>query len=139
MKTNPYRKARMAEINVVPYIDVMLVLLIIFMITSPLLVEGINVDLPQASYSTPDVVMDDGELIIVSIDANGLLYLQDSVSPYSESEMIIAINKLLEKQQSRVLLKGDKQVNYGRIMEVIDMLKTSGVTNVALITSIKFD
>jgi biopolymer transport protein TolR len=138
MKNNPYRKRRMAEMNVVPYIDVMLVLLIIFMITSPLLVEGIKVDLPQASQSTPDVVADEGELIIVSIDADGLLYLQDNEQPYSEQDIILAVNALIEQQaQSRVLLKGDKNVAYGRIMEVIDALKVSGVTNVALITSIK--
>ncbi|WP_353570179.1 protein TolR [Candidatus Albibeggiatoa sp. nov. BB20] len=130
----------MAEINVVPYIDVMLVLLIIFMITSPLLVEGIKVDLPQASQSTPDVVTDVGELIIVSIDADGLLYLQDNEQPYSEQEIILSIKDLLKDQaQSRVLLKGDKNVAYGRIMQVIDALKVSGVTNVALITSIKTD
>ncbi len=140
MKNNPYRKRRMAEINVVPYIDVMLVLLIIFMITSPLLVEGIKVDLPQASQSTPDVVTDVGELIIVSIDADGLLYLQDNEQPYSEQEIILSIKDLLKDQaQSRVLLKGDKNVAYGRIMQVIDALKVSGVTNVALITSIKTD
>jgi biopolymer transport protein TolR len=138
MKNNPYRKRRMAEMNVVPYIDVMLVLLIIFMITSPLLVEGIKVDLPQASQSTPDVVADEGELIIVSIDADGLLYLQDNEQPYSEQDIVLAVNALIEQQaQSRVLLKGDKNVAYGRIMEVIDALKVSGVTNVALITSIK--
>jgi biopolymer transport protein TolR len=135
MKNNPYRKTRMAEINVVPYIDVMLVLLIIFMITSPLLVEGIKVDLPQATQNTPDVITDEGELIVVSVDADGLLYLQNNM--YSEKEMILAVNQLLENKSSRVLLKGDKNVPYGRIMEVIDALKTSGVTNVALITSIK--
>lgn len=137
MKNNPYRKSRIAEINVVPYIDVMLVLLIIFMITSPLLVEGIKVDLPQATQSTPDVITDEGELIVISVDADGLLYLQNNA--YSEQEMILAVNQLLENKQksSRVLLKGDKNVPYGRIMEVIDALKTSGVTNVALITSIK--
>ncbi|MCV6636777.1 protein TolR [Candidatus Albibeggiatoa sp. nov. NOAA] len=137
MKHNPYRKGRMAEMNVVPYIDVMLVLLIIFMITSPLLVEGIKVDLPQASQSTPDVVTDEGELIVVSIDADGLLYLQDNEQPYSEPDMVAALKELLEEKHSRILLKGDKNVAYGRIMQVIDTLKTSGVTNVALITSIK--
>ncbi|MEK7991577.1 MAG: protein TolR [Thiotrichaceae bacterium] len=138
MKHNPYRKRRMAEMNVVPYIDVMLVLLIIFMITSPLLVEGIKVDLPQASKNTLDVIADEGQLIIVSIDADGLLYLQDDEQAYSEQDIILTINELIkQKARSRVLLKGDKNVAYGRIMEVIDVLKVSGVTNVALITRIK--
>jgi len=138
MKHNPYRKRRMAEMNVVPYIDVMLVLLIIFMITSPLLVEGIKVDLPQASKNALDVIADEGQLIIVSIDADGLLYLQDDEQAYSEQDIILTINELIKQQaSSRVLLKGDKNVAYGRIMEVIDALKVSGVTNVALITRIK--
>jgi len=134
-----YRKRRMAEMNVVPYIDVMLVLLIIFMITSPLLVEGIKVDLPQASRSTPDVVTDDGELIIISIDAQGLLFLQDNEQPYTAQELVTAVQQLITENQakSRVLLKGDQHVAYGRIMEVIDILKVSGITNVALITRVK--
>lgn len=129
-------KHRMADINVVPYIDVMLVLLIIFMITSPLLIEGVNVNLPQASQSQRDELPPDkSDLIVVSIDGRGQVFLQNETEPVEAMTLIQRVRGLIQRNPAaKVVVKGDKQVLYGRVIDVIDVLKQAGVPQVALIT-----
>lgn len=138
LKQKRYRQ--LAEINVVPYIDVMLVLLVIFMITAPLLFQGVNVNLPTAAAKSIDSKPQ--EPIIVSIDASGNYYL--NISPYP-TQVISAQNlfnqvvaELRQTQrmtnQRQVLIKGDKNVDYGKIMRAMILLQQAGVQNIGLIT-----
>jgi biopolymer transport protein TolR len=134
------RYRQLAEINVVPYIDVMLVLLVIFMITAPLLFQGVNVNLPTASAKPID--SKPPEPIIVSIDASGNYYL----NIYSQPTQIISAQVLfnqvaaeLKKMQGmpyprQFLIKGDKSVDYGKIMQAMVLLQRAGVPNIGLIT-----
>lgn len=132
------RKA-MAEINVVPYIDVMLVLLVIFMITAPLLSQGVNVELPKAQAKT---LTQQKEPIIVSINANGEYFLNTYTSPEQaiDSELLKReVNKqlALAKQQGEtrsVFVKGDKKVNYDKVMQAMVILQQAGAESVGLIT-----
>ena len=126
----------MSEINVVPYIDVMLVLLVIFMITAPLITQGVKIDLPQA----PSQVLppSDHEPVVVSVDGQGLVYVDigDSPSePVTEQVLVNRIAAVLKyRPQTEVLVEGDAQVGYGRVVEVMTLLKNAGVPGVGLIT-----
>lgn len=128
----------MAEINVVPYIDVMLVLLVIFMITTPLLSQGVNVDLPRAS-SKP-ITAKQQEPIIVSIDAQGVYYLNISPTPdqpIDASGLIAQVTTALQTagtEPRQVLVKGDQNVDYGKVMQAMVLLQQAGVPGVGLIT-----
>ena len=129
-----------AEINVVPYIDVMLVLLVIFMVAAPLLSQGVNVNLPQASAKALPPKPESP--IIVSVDQNGRLYLnvaEQPKLPISPRELTVQIAAQLAvaKQKNRVrdvYVKGDRAANYGKIVEVMVMLQQAGVDNVGLMT-----
>lgn len=129
----------MAEINVVPYIDVMLVLLVIFMITAPMLSPGVAVTLPTAN--TKQLNPKAQEPIVVSIDANGSYYINISQHP----DTAIAPDDLLQQvstavkaepntQQRPVLVKGDKNVDYGKVIAAMVLLQKAGVEDVGLIT-----
>ncbi|MHC8441064.1 MAG: protein TolR [Candidatus Eutrophobiaceae bacterium] len=126
----------MSEINVVPYIDVMLVLLIIFMVTAPLLNQGVKVELPQAQ-ATP-LPMDNEPPIIVRIDKGGLFYLNRSKTPktaLTSNALLNSINALLdEKPNSPVYVGGDNEVAYGRVIRVMALLQQAGVGQVGMIT-----
>lgn len=130
------RRKPMAEINVVPYIDVSLVLLIIFMITTPLLQTGVDVDLPQAESKAIDPAK---ELpIIVSIKAQGGLFVdvgdhkEVAVDYPSLREKTLAAIK--DKPNRPVLIRGDKAVEYGKVITVMAALKKAGVPSVGLMT-----
>ena len=131
------RKRPMAEINVVPYIDVTLVLLIIFMITAPLLQTGVDVDLPSAQSKT--ISSDKNPPLVVSIDASGQFYLdigsrQDE--PVLAEELTIKVMAVLRhKPDTVVLIRGDKSVDYGKVVSVMAALKQAGVPSVGLMTS----
>ncbi|MBS0350513.1 MAG: protein TolR [Proteobacteria bacterium] len=136
-----YKKRKtIAEINVVPYIDVMLVLLVIFMIAAPLLSQGINVSLPQASAKP--LPLKPEPPIIVSVDKNGKLYLNVSDQPkmpLSVQSLMVQVAAQLtvakQKNQTRdVYVKGDRSVDYGKVVEVMVMLQKAGVENVGLLT-----
>src|ERR1700756_5206115 len=122
---NSSRKKPLAEIKEVPYIDVMLVLLIIFMVTTPLLTQGVKIHLPQAS-STP-LPPNKSEPIILSVNATGQYYLNISATPQTPIDPLTLHNlvsaKLRVEQQQGitpiVLVKGDRQVNYGNIMQAM--------------------
>jgi len=126
----------MAEINVVPYIDVMLVLLVIFMVTAPLLNQGVKVDLPQAASAPID--NKDQEPLIISIKADGSYYIklgkdEESAKPLSEvSEQVGKIVKL--RPETPVLVWGDTSVPYGKVVELMSRLTQAGAESVGLVT-----
>jgi biopolymer transport protein TolR len=129
------RHALMNEINVTPLVDVMLVLLIIFMVTSPMLVSGINVDLPKTE-STP--VSGQDEPLTISIDKKGNTYIMETkIQKNDLTEKLKAITK--EKLDTRIFVRGDKGVLYGDIMDVVSSINAAGFSKVALITQIKYD
>ena len=130
------RRKPMAEINVVPFIDVMLVLLVIFMITAPMLTQGVQLDLPQVS-SEPIESQEEREPLIVSVDREGAYYLM-----MGDDEMTVGLEELgdrviilLERQpDTQVLVRGDRFVPYGEIVALMSTLQTAGVANVGLIS-----
>ena len=129
----------MAEINVVPYIDVMLVLLIIFMITAPLLTQGIKVDLPQAGAEALDPeLMQDNEPLILSINREGELFLNiggDEETPIDEQTVLTRTAAVLRRNaQTPVLVKADQAVPYGRVVTGMVILQQAGAEKVGFIT-----
>lgn len=134
--SRPKRKP-MSDINVVPYIDVMLVLLIIFMVTAPMLTQGIKVDLPVLDA---DPVQSDNqdEPIIVSIDLNGAYYLDmsdDAKKPQELAQILKNVSSILsQKPETSVLVRGDKRVEYGAVVSLMSALQTAGAKGVGLIT-----
>ncbi len=134
------RKAPMAEINVVPYIDVMLVLLVIFMITAPMLTQGITVELPQAKSDSVETT--GREPIIVSVDQHGAYYLNISSTPGQPIEpnalMVRVAAELAlakeSKEKINVLVKGDQGVSYGKVVGAMSLLKQAGAEQVGLLT-----
>jgi biopolymer transport protein TolR len=130
----------MAEINVVPYIDVMLVLLVIFMITAPMLTQGVNVDLPKAVSES--LTSADREPIIVSVDRTGAYFLNVSSNPSMPMEpqalmVRVAAELALAKESKEalhVLVKGDQGVAYGKVVEAMGLLKQAGAEQVGLLT-----
>ena len=131
-----FQKKRMAEINVVPYIDVMLVLLVIFMITAPLLTQGVSVDLPQASAEP--LSKDADEPLIVSVDVNGNYYLNVGDEPdkaIDADKMITMVAAVLRhKPGTPVMIKGDRNVLYEKVVTAMTFLQSAGVPSVGLIT-----
>ena len=124
----------MGEINVVPYIDVMLVLLIIFMLTAPLLSQGIKVDLPKAAAEPlpPDL-----EPLVLSIDAEGSMYLNivDSQTPQDAERVLELVSAVLRREPERpVLVKADRSVQYGRVVEGMALLQQAGALKVGFAT-----
>lgn len=133
------RKGPMSEINVVPYIDVMLVLLVIFMVTTPLLSQGIKVNLPQAQAQT---IAPAQEPIIVSIDVQGLYYLNTAAHPETalnadqlSREVSEQLRRAEQKKTPRqVFVKGDKKVDYGKVVTAMVLLQQAGAINIGLLT-----
>ncbi|MCZ8131425.1 MAG: protein TolR [Steroidobacteraceae bacterium] len=125
-----------ADINVVPYIDVMLVLLIIFMVTAPLLTQGVQVDLPEAAAKPlPD---QDREPLVVSVDREGRFYVnvgQDEDRPVDETVLVQRVQTVLARDpQTPVLLKADEQVPYGRVVGAMTLLDGAGATRIGFLT-----
>jgi biopolymer transport protein TolR len=136
VSSNRRGRRLMAEINVVPYIDVMLVLLIIFMVTAPLLTQGIKVDLPKAGAEP--LPSEDNKPLILSVDARGNLYLnigKDEESPLGEEEVIRRVGIVLSQQpKTPVLVKADQSVPYGRVVSGMVLLQQAGAEKVGFIT-----
>lgn len=130
------RKKPMGEINVVPYIDVMLVMLVIFMITAPLLTQGVKVDLPEAD-SVP-LQADQQEPLIVTVAANGDLYLNigsTPETPVDDEALIKKVSAVLRRRQDKtVLVRGDHSVDYGTVVAAMVLLQRAGVPHVGLVT-----
>ena len=130
------RRNLISDINVVPYIYVMLVLLVIFMISAPLMVQGIQVNLPQASSEALPVT--NNEPLIVSIDKNGELFLEtDSTKDKSLSleELNFSVTKIFESNPNlQVVIRGDGKVQYEKVMTVMAELQMAGATDIGLIS-----
>lgn len=130
----PYRMRRkrlMSEINVVPYIDVMLVLLVIFMITAPLLSRGIEVELPQAAAQAVDTRRH--EPLVVTVDRAGRYYLDDR--PVSAPALRAHVAAVLKRAPATaVLVRGDRSVDYGKVVELMALLQEAGAPRLGLVT-----
>lgn len=130
-------KLPISEVNVLPYIDVMLVLLVIFMITAPVLTQGVDVELPQV---TSEPINNDAEHepAVISLDAQGLYYLEigaDSDEPMELSVIISQVAALKRQNpQLPVLVRGDRRVSYGEVVVLMGELQAAGVTQVGLIS-----
>lgn len=126
----------MAEINVVPYIDVMLVLLIIFMITAPLIQQGVEIDLPQASANP--LPPDQDEPVVVSVDKKGDFYLDIGDQPDKPIDAQLLVNRVAAVRQLKpnipVLVRGDRDVGYGSIIDAMVLLQKAGIEKVGLMT-----
>lgn len=138
LSVKKFKKRPIADINVVPYIDVMLVLLIVFMVTAPLLMQGVPVQLPQAP-SAP-LEQKDKEPLIVSIKSDGSYYINLGDGKNQETEqplvkIIEKVTKILQLQpQTPVLVWGDVNVPYGKVVSLMAQLQTAGATSVGLVT-----
>ena len=135
MASRGKKRRPMSEINVVPYIDVMLVLLIIFMVTAPMLMQGVKVDLPEANAEPVD--NQDSEPLIVSIDREGQLFLnlgqEDQVLALATIKDRVA--KVIRNNASKpVLIWGDQAVPYGEVVTVMVALQEAGAPSVGLVT-----
>ncbi|MEO5335648.1 MAG: protein TolR [Magnetospirillum sp. WYHS-4] len=123
----------MSEINVTPFVDVMLVLLVIFMVTAPLLTVGVQVDLPKTSATA---IPGQDEPLAVSVDATGKVYIMEAETDLEAlGARLMAITHA--NPEARIFVRGDKGVNYGRVMEVMGAINASGFRKVALITASK--
>ncbi|SHL92978.1 protein TolR [Vreelandella subglaciescola] len=126
----------MAEINVVPFIDVMLVLLVIFMITAPMLNQGVDVDLPQATAEPIDTP-DNTEPVIVSVDQDGSYYitLGEDTAAVESDELTKRVSAIIQRSpETPVMVRGDRNVAYGQVVTLMSTLQRSGVANVGLIS-----
>lgn len=131
------RRRTMSEINVVPYIDVMLVLLVIFVITAPLLTQGVKVELPKAA-SEPMDTKDNTEPLIVTVDKGGNYYLNIGADPKLAIDHQTLVNKVAAvlrfKKDTPVLVRGDRDVDYGSVVIAMSLLQKAGAPSVGLIT-----
>ena len=120
----------MSEINVTPFVDVMLVLLIIFMVTAPLLTVGVQVDLPETSA---DTLPEENEPLTLTINSKGEIFIQETKVEFNNLIVkILAVSN--NRTDTRIDVRGDKAINYGRVLEIMGMLSGSGFTKVALIS-----
>ena len=120
----------MSEINVTPFVDVMLVLLIIFMVTAPLLTVGVQVDLPESSA---DSLAEEQEPLTLTVNAKGEIFIQETKVEFDDMiPKILAVSQ--NRTDTRIYVRGDKTINYGRVLELMGMLSGSGFTKVALIS-----
>jgi biopolymer transport protein TolR len=130
------RQRLMSDINVVPYIDVMLVLLVIFMVTAPLVTQGVKITLPQAPSKV--IPSEQSEPIIVTVDSQGSLYVdvgENSEAAISEEMLVTRVAAIIKyRPGSQFLLRGDEVVDYGRIVRVMALIQSAGVESVGLIT-----
>jgi biopolymer transport protein TolR len=129
------RHGVMSEINVTPMVDVMLVLLIIFMVSAPLLTVGVPIDLPQSQAKSLD---QDKQPITVSVNGQGQVFLQDTEIPVDE--LVAKLKAVTESRggmDERVFVRGDRKVDYGTVMKVMGRLSSAGFRRVALVTEVE--
>ena len=127
---NTKRYALMSEINVTPFVDVMLVLLIVFMVTAPLLTVGIPVDLPKVKANA---LTDQKDPLEITVKLDGSVYLGESL--VKVENLISRLNAITDKNtQARIYVRGDRVVAYGRVMEIMSLINTAGYVKVALVT-----
>lgn len=127
------RKRPMSDINVTPFVDVMLVLLIVFMVTAPLLTVGIPVELPETKAS--DTLSDDQAPLVITVQEDGVINLQKKAM---EADILVARLQaiIVENPTVEVYVRGDRDVSYGTVIGVMDMIKSAGITQVKLVTKI---
>ena len=122
----------LSEINVTPFVDVMLVLLIVFMITAPLLTVGVPVDLPKTKAKS---IAESEEPLVITVNAEGVIFIQDT-----EVELENLVPRLAaitdSKADTRIYVRGDKSINYGRVLEVMGTVNVAGFTRVALVAEL---
>ncbi len=129
------RKPVMSEINVTPMVDVMLVLLIIFMVSAPLLTVGVPLDLPQTQAKGLD---QDKEPLTISVDTQGKVFLQDS--EIAVDDLVPKLKAVTEARgglEERIFVRGDRRVDYGTVMRVMGRLSAAGFRRVALVTEVE--
>jgi biopolymer transport protein TolR len=129
------RRAVMSEINVTPFVDVMLVLLIIFMVSAPLLTVGVPLDLPQTQAKSLD---QDREPLTVSVNLKGQVFLQNS--EITVEELVAKLNAITQARgglDERIYVRGDRKVDYGTVMRVMGRLSEAGYRRVALVTEVE--
>jgi biopolymer transport protein TolR len=131
-KRRPGHYRPLSEINVTPFVDVMLVLLIVFMITAPLLTVGVPVDLPKTEAKS---IAESEEPLVISVDSEGKVYIQETEVPFENLvPRLAAITD--NKPDTRIYVRGDKALAYGRIMEVMGNIQVAGFSRVALIAEL---
>ena len=137
MATPLQKRKLMGEINVVPYIDVMLVLLVIFMVTAPMLTQGIEVNLPKASSEPIDSAANHQPLVL-SVDAEGNLYINvgdDEDQPTSGKQVVARVGAVLRnKPDTPILVKADRAVPYGNVVGAMVLLQKGGALNIGFVT-----
>ena len=130
------KRRPMSDINVVPYIDVMLVLLIIFMITAPIIQQGVEINLPQAAANPIDP--DQDEPVVVSVDKKGNFFLDIGDQPDKPIDAQLLVNRVAAvrrlKPKAPVLVRGDRDVFYGRVIDAMVLLQKAGIEQVGLMT-----
>jgi len=129
------RRPVMAEINVTPMVDVMLVLLIIFMVAAPLLTVGVPIDLPQTQAKSME---QDKEPLAISVDDKGKIFLQNS--EISADELVAKLKAVTETRggmDERIFVRGDRKIDYGTVMKVMGRLSAAGFRRVALVTEVE--
>ena len=133
MKKKFRNKRTMSEINVTPFVDVMLVLLIIFMVTAPLLTSGIKINLPESSSILKNEKKDP---VTVSINSKGEIFIQKK--KFSKDQLINKLSLLKKNNQNlKIYIKGDKKLDYGKVMDLMNLINRSGFKKVALVTRLK--
>jgi biopolymer transport protein TolR len=126
------RARAMSEINVTPFVDVMLVLLIVFMVTAPLLTVGVPVDLPKTKAQA---LGQDREPLSVTVRRDGNIYLQNQ--PVPEDQLIAKLSAIAANgYDQRIFVRGDKAVDYGRVMQVMAEISAAGFTHIGLVTDV---
>ncbi len=126
------RTRPMSEINVTPFVDVMLVLLIVFMVTAPLLTVGVPVDLPKTKAQA---LSQEREPLSVTIKRGGRIYLQNA--PIAEEELVPKLTAIAANgYDQRIFVRGDRSVDYGEVMEVMGLLSSAGFTHIGLVTDV---
>jgi len=137
MATPLQKRKLMGEINVVPYIDVMLVLLVIFMVTAPLLTQGIEVNLPKAS-SEPIESVSNHQPLVLSVDAIGNLYInvgEDEDEPATGKQVVARVGAVLRNRpDTPILVKADREVPYGNVVAAMVLLQQGGALNIGFVT-----
>ncbi len=129
-RTRRGRFQPMSEINVTPFVDVMLVLLVVFMVTAPLLAVGVPVDLPQ---SDAQPLSEEQEPLTVSVTAERQIFLQETAIELSAlAERLVAISQ--NRKDTRIYVRGDKDVDYGAVIELMNIINSAGFNRVALVT-----
>ena len=131
----PAKKALLAEINVVPYIDVMLVLLVIFMVTVPIIQQGVEIELPKANAE--QLPPEDEQPLIMTVRRDGKLFLNKGSNidqPIPRAQLAEKLTRLLKAEEGRIYVRGDHNVRYGLVVEVMAALQAAGAGQIGLIT-----